>query len=220
MLGWPSRLDGTPAANHLSAHSGARHGRTVGSAPGPCNYSVSRRRWAPLGRAGEDAQVPKISRHECRSATTFDHWWTTCVWAVRRGVSEHALTDPSKSAASSFFRRCLRFVDGLENTAILAFNRIASQDALSVALELQAARDSPSALRYPPKSWRLRARPYSERHYYEPCRKMNKGKKGARRRPPSALDEGCIRHDCWENSRPAVRRAKCSAASSRRESRG
>ena len=45
-----------------------------------------------VGR-NEDAQVPKISRHDCRSASTFDRWGTTCVWAVRRGLSEHALTD-------------------------------------------------------------------------------------------------------------------------------
>ena len=34
---------------------GARHGRAVGRAPGPCNCSVSRRRWTPRGRPDEDA---------------------------------------------------------------------------------------------------------------------------------------------------------------------
>ena len=62
-----------------------------GALPGPSNCSVPRRRWPPRGRPEQDAQVPKISRHDCRSASSFDRWGTTCLWAVRRGLSGDAL---------------------------------------------------------------------------------------------------------------------------------
>jgi hypothetical protein len=88
--------------------------------------------------------------------------------AVRRRYNQLAACE---IGCLVFIPAVLGFVGGgiragsRQQSNLLAFNRIASQDALSAALGLQAAGDPPSALRYPPKSWRLRAHPCSERHY-------------------------------------------------------
>ena len=56
---------------------------------------------SPNGRSDEDAHIPKISRHDCRDASTVGHWCAARVWPVRGRLSRHALTEEAFSAIAA-----------------------------------------------------------------------------------------------------------------------